>query len=622
MFWVEPFFNLDLIEQSSSSNLKIKIHSPKHHSCVFRPTNKWDNDPWTTYFNVIQIDPKTIHMYYRANLKTTRTSYHHEHTCVAVSTDGGYTFNEPKLDLVAFESNVKPSVPVVNKKKKKKKFTIESTQAEPEPKKDKSGNNIIWKTDAITHNFYAFKDPKSKKLFAIGGVHASSCRCCGNGFHLLESDDGLVWKQVQELDMRKLIVAQGYGTCFDTLNSIAWDELRQEYRLFLRYNHSRGNRCIQTASSDDLFRWREKCRLLKYKGYKPGHFYIPMIFNYPNSGYFLGFPASQSQDKRSGQVIDFMFSRDGYNWDVLKHQWLDKMSVQPERFVPSMLVSKDGDKNLIYINNAESTQVDLYTIRRDGLASIHTTNDNEEWFQTYPIYVDQPDFYVNYKLMDPKGYLKVIFYQSEAPEGNSAGKIGKIIKEFVLDDRDNLKYGIRIPQVRIHNYLRVKFVMKYCQLFTFSYHTVRDKVWMGYLNHNDYHDMKEKPILIPEEFKRKIKKAKEPRKILEPEVLDLSHMQKLNKKLHEKSQNVIKYRYIDLVSKSRNPDYNGDVREYTSEKEVSKITGISYSDYNERGGGCSTYGRKFAFNVTYADQSLGKVELIKNSKSNCKVEFI
>lgn len=679
MFWVEPFFNLDLIAESSVNDnqpdLAIKLQPLKFHSTVFKPSSPWDNHQWTTYFNVVT-HPKTgkIFMYYRANLNINRTSYHHENTCVLVSEDGGYTFTQPELNLISYPKSQKfnpeglprskkdlPAPPTISKvsrhsKNKKKKHlnirskatNIISSQIIPTTAvvsvPDFPPNNIIWNQDAITHNFYSFLNHQNNQLQAIGSCVASSCRCCANGIYLLKSDDGFYWEKDRMILSNKNTQKQNYGTCFDSINTIVWDDFRQEYRAFLRYNHARGVRCIQTCTSKDLYNW-SGCQLLRYRGPKPGYFYAPIVCAY--HGYFLGFPCSQPHDLRSSQVIDIMFSRDGQQWDIIKHKWMGSNSVSPERMVPRILLSPDQTENLIYINNARDTQVDLYTIRRDGLSCIMSKESNREvWFKTHPIYLSGTNFYLNYKLINSdedtannSAYLKVYFYQGSVDSNNTinnninndnSNTTNNNTKELIsfteIDSSDSLKYLLKLSEKMINQYVIVKFVLKNCKLYTFSYQTVRDKVILPPCNMGEYANVRERPMTPLVSSSRSVKKTRPTKEkkpapeITPPEELDLTHLEQLNIRLKDNPTKVICYGYTDYL---KNPDQQ-DEREYVFQQPVKEIVDFNYSNFNDRGGGCSTYGRTLKFTVIY-DSEIPKSEvitLIKNSKSNCKVVFI
>ena len=620
MFWTEPFFNFDFLTEKTD-NLKIEFYQPEHKSKIFKPTDFWDKDGWTSYFNLVQLSKKKVFMYYRAYLPTTRTSYHHEHTCILISEDGGFTFTKPNINLIGLGD---------------KKAKIEESKK----------NNIIWKQDAITHNFFAFNNHQEKnKINAIGGVIASSCRCCGNGTFLLESNDGINFEKNKVVLNSSNSYKQGYPTCYDTLNCVTWDYLRQEYRVFMRYNFVRGKRCIQTTTSKNLIKWN-KGELLKFKGNKYGYYYIPSVVSIPETGYFLGFPSVQSGDKRSSQTLDFLFSRDGIYWDILKNNFLGKKSEPPDRFIPQILLSPDKTKNMIYINNARKLQVDLYTIRKNGLASLSTIDIEEAKFTTVPIFISATDFHLNYHLKSG-GHLQLYFYLVQVDSNNRLSKIGKLVKKEVInnvkDSLDSLDHIIKLPQEIVNQFIIIKVSMKNGNLYTYSFNTKRENMLTTINTYNNSNSFSEQyltvekgGINIPPKVQKSPRDARSPRAPRVPRVpkksvpfeeLDLTHLNNLNKQLLKSPQKIIKYKYIDLL-KEVNLDAVANVdpmiipaREYIFKRSVKQIDQFEYSNFNDLGGGCLTYGRTLSFQANYSDGTSEKVFLIKNSKSNCKVIF-
>lgn len=695
-FWTEPFLNLDLISRASAPDaLEILVKIPKFHSTVYQPKNSWDNHQWSTYFNLVDHQDQ-VFLYYRGNLKSGNTNYHKEHTCVAISQDGGYTFTAPKLNLVAISPD-KSIVPNRKKKKaltKKKKVapptpvppsTASTTPTEPTPPsttpteptppsttpteptpqstttevtlpKPTQSNNIVWSKDAITHNFFAFRGSATDpEIHAIGGVVASSCRCCGNGMCYLSSKDGLNWTNHGKSILANTSQKQAYPTHYDSLNTVTYDHYREEYRAFLRFNCARAVRCIQTTTSSNLTDWR-KSSLLKYHGNKPGYYYTPIITMSENSPYFLGFPCSQPDDKRSHQVIDFLFSRDGVHFETIKNKWMDKFSVSPERMIIPIRNSPDGKQHLIYINDAKNTQVKLYTLRRGGFSSIQAKDSSTKpvWFQTIPIFVQKPKLYFNFKRIKPdlKNSLRVDCYacslnpsnqeQAEAetirPEHilslqktvsqlNTGHQRGKLLQSFIIKHPDSLNHCEKLGKKMFNRYLIFKFTLVNTELFGFSYHTDKSKVINPKIDQHLYKSIRdrrtqnlhssEKPIA-----KSPKKKSPPPATISDPEPLDLTHLEKLNAHLAQKPKNQIKYLYYDLLYPDNTPNQE---RVLKLKAKVTKISNFEYQKFNHQGGGNPTYGKICTFQVHYdipAEPKTEQITLIKNSKSNCKVEFL
>ena len=140
-------------------------------------------------------------------------------------------------------------------------------------------------------------------------------------------------------------------------------------------------------------------------------YYIGTAVSYLNSGYFLGFPSGQNSDRRDQQTINLLFSRDGIHWDVISEKFMGDLCQVPERFVPQILVSPDNTKNLLYVNHVSDSSVSLYTIRKNGLASLKTIDNQRAYFITYPFFINRPYLKFNYRLLNSQGYLEVDVYR-------------------------------------------------------------------------------------------------------------------------------------------------------------------------------------------------------------------
>lgn len=633
MYWCEPFFNLDFITDHSG-NLKIDLHKLKFHSTVFKPNDYWDKNSWTTYFNLIPIGQE-IHMYYRANLPINRTSYHHEHTCMVISHDGGFTFQKPKLQIIASPDKNSASREPSRKIKKSKINTNNNLLDSINEHKNNNiatYNNIIWKDDAITHNFYAFNNQHNtlsheEKVYAIGSLIASSCRCCGKGSYLLSSRDGINFEKKHIIFNQSNSFKQGYPTCYDTLNHVTYDSLRNEYRAFLRYNYVRGKRCIQTCTSGDLNKFN-KSQLLKFKGRKRGYYYLPSVQNLKDTGYFLGFPSGQSGDQRSSQKIDLIFSRDGVHFEILKHNILGEGSVSPQRFVSQILTTPDGQKNMYFINNAKDTQVDLYLTRKNGLSSIATMDSKiESSFTTVPIYLTNNSFILNAKTNDAGSYIRIKFYLARVDTNQRLIKLEKLLKDEKFNKIDDINRIIKLPNEVKNEFVSITFTMKNSRIFTYGFHTTKEKMLKTIetyqkVNAGDFLSIDCKSIDAPE--KTVSRKSRNIIKQQDPEPLDLSHVKLINQKLtriklrNKDLPDYIYFQYIDFLK----PKSEEDIRKYEFKSPITKIDDFKYTNHNVSGGGCPTYGRVCTFTAYHPDKTKTDVTLIKNSKSNCKVLFV
>lgn len=639
MKWTEPLLDDGMIsKKSGESDFLFEVHQPQYHSHIFKPSKPWDKFHWSTYFNVIP-DPNKknrLLMYYRGNIDSGRTDYHREYVCVLESLDGGYTFKYPQLHLVRFDRSKDAKGPEVNKKPKakpNKKGNVEEAEAVEEAKKvanDKEipANNIVWKHDAITHNFFALNGTgkeKDKCMYAIGGLFASSCRCCAKNVFLMKSHDGFSWGKVKSIIPQSLSAKQGYGTLFDSLNHLLYDPYREEYRIYFRYNFKRGIRCIQYAQSSDLLTWKEKCKPIKFSGIKNGHYYMPSLMIYPSSGYYLGFPCRQMKDSRTKQVLDMIFSRDGAHWSILKSRWLENQNKMdsPERFVPHVI--PDGKKFLIYMNNAKKTMVELFTIRKDGFGSIMTNISKKEvWFMTEKLYIfGKPEININYQFLDKKtGKLIVEAYHN-----------GQVISETRFHDHDQVCGRMMIPTKFVNTEITLKFRMTDCRLYSYDFTTDKTEMKIRHIKTSNYKSVADQDLIpdpsgnikTDEAVKKKPKSVKKTAAISPKKVKidtlenpDWKHLESINARLKKKPSKLILYTYFDL----KNVNGSGSNREYSANGLVTEIKNPRYSGYNERGGGDNPkYGRKFSFDVIYKDGQTDQIDLIANSNSNARILF-
>lgn len=655
MLITEPFIIGDLIE-NPSKGLKIKLYQPKKENFSFKPKNKWDDNAWSTYFNILHVKDSIYHMYYRGNLKTNRTNYHKESACLAISTDNGFNFKEAEVSYFDHEATTDPKSKIKN-----------------EITKPKTKNNIIWKGIGIGHNFFAFK--KDNKMYAIGSVVANSCRCCGNGIILLESNDGLQWDiKKKNIINSKNSHKQGYSTYYDSMNVMFWDSYRQHYWSFLRYNEKRGMRNIQVLTSKDIENWGTG-KLLKYYPTSNDTFYVPFMLMYPNSPYFLGFPSLQQRDNRSSQTISLLFSRNGYNWTIIKNKWLGNLSKNPERFVPNILTV--NNRFHIYVNDAKQYNVNLYTIRKDGFGSIINETDVEEcfWYKNI-LQLSNNEFILNYIIMK-NGYIALVFFDLN---NNLLHKFDKMTK------MDDVSHIIQLPDKLLNKKIKLKVLIKNAEIFSFSYHSLIDNInlnisnsFIDMYNNNSQLDVIDNTISEPiqpvqstqisqlsqssqttqttqisqsiqtnkaklqkEQYLKKEEdrriKAERRMKVLEKKQKDeleknKKEMDKAKELIAEKNQKIlrlrdvnriisknhikeIKYQYIDFMKNNNVSDY----RYHKFGKPVSRIDDIIYDNRNPKGGDCpDIYGRKASFKIVYFDNTKETINIINNGRSNCKL---
>jgi hypothetical protein len=640
MLWVELFIDKNhIIEDPDPSNLSsspesliIKTHQPTFDSVIFKPKNAWDNHHFSTYFNITSFKGK-YYMYYRGNLPSANTNYHNENTCVLIS-DDGYTWTQPNVGIYSDDVVVKSQTAGKNK------INTQGSRTNIP-----GNNNVVWKSDGISHNFYAFQnhqDPNT--LYAIGGLNAASCNCCAKGIYLMSSNDGFHWEQGKRIVTPSNSLTQGYGTYYDSMNTVVWDNFRKHYRIFLRYNYNRGVRCIQTQTSTDLEKWISPDTLyynISYPNPKtPRYYYMSNIWSHPNNGYFIGFPSGQSGDNRESQTIDLMVSRDGIHWDILENTWLGKTSVSPERMIPFVIESKSEDNYLLYVNDAKNTKVKMYKIRRDGFTSLATNIENKTIsFKTHPIWLETTQLTLNY-IIQSTGSLQLHINDDVTPILTLKGPV------------DTTKYEITLDQAYKSSYVQLQFRLTNAEIFSYSYHTNPDKITIHkydsdsnkYTNiassrdkssskdkipknkeikNNENKEIKNKEIknnenkeIFNKEIKSKEIKNKEKEEYIEKYEKD-KNLELINKVLSDNPSTKIKYIYFDLIRSNSEPSE----RIYMSPKPIKQIINVKYSNHNNAERGDKKYGRTFQFTTIDIEDQLREVTLINNYRSNCIVEF-
>ncbi len=142
-------------------------------------------------------------------------------------------------------------------------------------------NNIIWMGKG-SHDFTPFRDtnpacPEDERYKAVGYGDDP------HGLYALKSADGIHWTFLQEAPMLT-------DAAFDTQNLAFWDEVRGEYRVYIRdfQDEVRG---IRTATSKDFRTWTAADWLV-YPGAPVEPLYTNQVKPYYRAPHlFIGFPS-------------------------------------------------------------------------------------------------------------------------------------------------------------------------------------------------------------------------------------------------------------------------------------------------------------------------------------------
>ncbi|MHB9025997.1 MAG: glycoside hydrolase family protein [Armatimonadota bacterium] len=149
-------------------------------------------------------------------------------------------------------------------------------------------NNIVWMGvgDDLKglHGFSPFLDtnpacPPDARYKAVGGTEGWPI----SGLFAMASPDGVRWSLLEE----QPIITTG---AFDSHNTVFWDDLRGEYRAYVR-DFRDGRRDIRTATSPDFLHWTEPA-WLDYPGAPPEQLYTNNVLPYDRAPHlFVSVPA-------------------------------------------------------------------------------------------------------------------------------------------------------------------------------------------------------------------------------------------------------------------------------------------------------------------------------------------
>ncbi|MDR2376284.1 MAG: hypothetical protein LBD96_07590 [Treponema sp.] len=230
------------------------------------------------------------------------------------------------------------------------------------------------------------------------------------------SPDGLHWTRMPQ---SPLLTKGG----FDSLNTVRWDSLKNEYRLYYRDFHQDRSRPsgvvrdIRTSTSKDFIQWTESVPL-SYGDAPDEELYTNQILPYYRAPHIIvGFPTRYTERKwepmfeqlpnvewrrkksalnlREGTALTdgfFMFSRDGINfhrWDepflrpglARRHNWVYGDGYQSwglietpaeDPYAPPEISFFAGED---YKNQDRALSLRRYTVRLDGFAYLHAARE-------------------------------------------------------------------------------------------------------------------------------------------------------------------------------------------------------------------------------------------------------
>jgi hypothetical protein len=241
----------DFLIESMAGTAHLELHHPIPREIVIVHDAPWEGS-WCGFHTVFQ-DGDVYKMYYRgaqASFKGAEFGRAHEWVaCLATSQDG-IQWTKPELGHLEFDGSKK--------------------------------NNIVWVGQPPAHDFTPFKDTNPTcppaalyKSVTTAGMH--------KGALAFASPDGIRWTPMND---GKPIITKG---AFDTQNLAFWDEVRKEYRAYVRDFRS-GIRDVRTCTSQDFITWSEPA-WLKWPGAPREQIYTNQIKPYYRAPHlFIGFP--------------------------------------------------------------------------------------------------------------------------------------------------------------------------------------------------------------------------------------------------------------------------------------------------------------------------------------------
>ncbi len=269
-------------------------------------------------------------------------------------------------------------------------------------------NNIVW-TSPGSHDFTPFRDtnPQCKPEAQYKAVALGDER----GLLAFQSPDAIHWSLMRPEPILT-------GCAFDTENLAFWDEIRGEYRAYVR-DFRDGRRDIRTATSKDFFDWTTPA-WLEYPGAPKEQLYTNQVKPYYRAPHiFVGFPTRyiertwgpsfnampevehrkmrSSIHQRYGTAVTeglLMTSRDGLSFHRWKEAFLRPGIERPGEWkygdnyiawgmieTPSDMPGAPNELSLYATEGywtGTSSQLRRYTLRIDGFVSLNAPYDGGE----------------------------------------------------------------------------------------------------------------------------------------------------------------------------------------------------------------------------------------------------
>ena len=351
------FVDSFLIDETKS-DAYINVETPIKKEAVFSFDQSYERGD-CVYHNIVRLPDGTYRMYYKATSNIRRICY--------IESEDGLTWTRPMLTT---------------------------------NKQDGKETNIVTTDVNRPDNLFVFYDtnpdcPEGKRL---KGVYGQWGEFLNIEYSVDDKGDYFTFRSDFEQNVFANAQTSG-GSFYDTLNTMYWDQYRQQYVTFVRgFHSSKGNydltsvfvtnyadkalRDIRVATSDDGKNWSIP-EPLKYNTDEDHQLYANAITPYYRSpGLYVGMPTryfEESGEKRT--QVYFMSSRDLINWTKTEEPYLkptvgDRYSYSKGEGYPCVgLIETAPDEMSFYMKEWTSVPtLYRYTLRVDGFTSAMGTN--------------------------------------------------------------------------------------------------------------------------------------------------------------------------------------------------------------------------------------------------------
>ncbi len=458
----------DYLIESLNGGARLELHHPIPQEIVMVHDAPWEGSG--TGYHTIFRDGDIFRMYYKAwDLTITDGKLGPAHPTFGAYAESrdGFTWTKPSLGLFEYKGS--------------------------------KANNIIWDGPGA-HDFTPFRDSNPSCRPEERYKAVASGAGFGEGLLAFTSPDGIHWKMLQ----KEPIITDG---AFDTQNLAFYDEIRKEYRTYIR-DFKNGIRGIKTATSRDFIHWT-KPEWLTYPEAPEEQLYTNQVKPYYRAPHiFIGFPTRYTErewteqiqflpeyehrqmraaaSQRYGSAITdalFMSSRDGLTFKRWGEAFLRPGLREKENWAygdnyiawhlietPSRIEHSPNELSLYATESywtENSSKLRRYTLRIDGFVSVNAPLTGGE-LVTKPFSFTGDKLVLNFSTSGA-GSIRVEI-QDEA--GRAIAGYGlEDCPEIFGDDLERIVYWKNGTDIRglSDKSIRLRFVMKDADLYSIQF---------------------------------------------------------------------------------------------------------------------------------------------------------